>query len=151
MAVTGTPVGGEPALLDQLKDRLKQLFSLGKDDLTAAEGAIADAALTSALNVIKSTLISRGATEAQVDSWFRKTEFQLDLGTFFSLMNLGKDRDDDDKHAAWAKVFDRRKELKEIEIVLTDSTVIAVAKGDKDKVRPVGVVNLKDINDNLGR
>ncbi len=140
-------------LVSDLYNRLKNLFSNGDDELTVLEETIASSAFTSALSIIKEEFLARGGTIAQVDLWLRQDEFRMDLATFASLMNLGKDRDENDKHAAWAKHFDRRKELVDMTISLTDGTVLDSVKEqilDDKRARPVGIINLKDINDDLG-
>jgi hypothetical protein len=76
-------------------------------------------------------------------------EFTLDIAVWFSLVGLGKDRDENDKHAAWALVFNRLKELKTVDVVLSDGSILADA-GEGVEERPVGVMNLKTFNDNLG-
>lgn len=139
-------------LVSDLYDRLKNLFSIGEDNLTTLEETIASSAFTSALSIIQEEFLARGGTVAQVDLWLRQDEFRMDLATFASLMNLGKDRDEKDKHAAWAKHFDRRKELVEMAIALTDGTILPSVEEqsvDEDRARPVGILNLKTINDDL--
>ncbi len=137
-------------LVSDLYNRLKNLFSIGEDDLTALEETVASSAFTSALNIIKEEFLARGGTVAQVDLWLRQDEFRMDLSTFASLMNLGKDRDEKDEHAAWAKHFDRRKELVNMTIALTDGTVLSTVKEQSTKgARPVSIMNLKTFNDDL--
>ena len=134
--------------IDDLYTRLKSLFSNSEDELTPTEQAIATAAFTQAQNVVKSELLLRGATAAQILLWLRLDEFYMDIATFYTIKDLGKDRDGSDKHDAWSKVFDRRKELKSVDIVLSDG-VIVVDEDDKDQ-RPIAIMNLKDMNDDLG-
>lgn len=138
-------------LVSDLYSRLKNLFSNGEDDLTTLEETIASSAFTSALSIIKEEFLARGGTIAQIDLWLRQDEFRMDLATYASLMNLGKDRDEKDKHAAWAKHFDRRKELVDMPIALTDGTVLGSVKEQSlTDERPVNIFNLKSINDDLG-
>ena len=141
-------------LVSDLYDRLKNLFSDGADDLTILEETIAASAFASALSIIQEEFLARGGTITQVDLWLRQDEFRMDIATFASLMNLGKDRDEKDEHAAWAKHFDRREELVSMTIALTDGTILpSVENVDAADVaaavRPVGVFNLKNINTNL--
>ncbi len=140
-------------LVSNLFDRLKNLFSDGADALTVLEEATATKAFADALGTIQAEFLIRGGTLVQVDLWLRLDEFKMDIATFSSLMNLGRDRDDNEDHAAWAEVFDRREELSEMAFALSDGTVLGTADevaADAADERPVSVMNLKTINDNLG-
>ena len=137
--------------INDLYDRLENLFSDGEDELTAAEQTIATKAFDDAYNMIKAEFLIRGGTIAQVDLWLRLDEFRMDIATFSTLMSLGKDRDDNEKHAAWASVFDRRDELEEMAFALSDGTVLATAREvTEEEERPTGIMNFKTINENLG-
>ena len=136
------------ATITELNERLKNLFSDGADALTANETSVATQALVLASAIIVAEFVVRGGTAADAAGWGRLDEFTLDIATFITIMDLGKDRDDEDKAANWAKHFDRRAELKEMDLIADDGTVITDPSSSTS--RPVNVFNLRTINSNLG-
>lgn len=66
-----------------------------------------------AYNTILGTLLARGYTKAQVDSWDRGGEFESDLTVYFALSWGGATESLDPAKLA---AFDRREELKEAQV-----------------------------------
>ena len=123
--------------------QLQQLLSDTTEALSAGEIVIADAKLLESYNIIKSVLFGRGATQADLDAWLRKVEFQGDIATFLYVIVTGKHRANEE--TSWWKPFDRRKDLLTVSIVKTDGTLVKLTE---DIV--ADVLDLKAINENLG-
>ncbi len=123
--------------------QLQQLLSDSSEDLSTGEIVIANAKLLESYNLIRSVLFSRGATQASLDLWLRRVEFQHDIATFLYVIVTGKHRANEE--TSWWKPFDRRKELLTTEITLEDGTTITLPD---DIV--ADVIDLEAINDNLG-
>ena len=100
--------------------------------------------LENAYDIILGALLVRGLTAAQVNTWARGEEFQLDLATYWYGRDAAwgtKTGDEQD----WVKHFDRTKELDTVPIVNTSGTLLS----SSGKVAAEGV-NLLDVNAALG-
>lgn len=107
---------------DKLEDKIKKLASDHRMTLSAQDSIEAARRLTQAYNEILGALLSRGLSKTQIDAWGRGEEFQLDIAIFWYCKDSGwggKQADEED----WTTVFDRRKELLDIPVVVSDVLV----------------------------
>jgi len=93
---------------------------------------------------ILDALMGRGLTGAQVDSWRRGEEYQLDIATFWYGRDYGWGSKVEEERD-WIKVFDRRAELRTMSIFGTDGSLLT----GNDKTFGLAF-DLETINSNLG-
>lgn len=131
--------------LDEISNTLEQVFSDGQKDLTTAELIVATKNLTVARNIVESELTLRGLSGASLLLWIRGSEFVHDLACFYTIKDFGRDKDKKrDDYSSWWAVFDRREELKEDDVVLTDGTLVSGNSGFAT------AFNIEDLNIDLG-
>ena len=112
--------------IDSITNTLKQVFSDGNVDLTTAETVIATKNLTVARNIVESELTLRGLTGSDLLLWIRGDEFVHDLACFYTIKDFARDKDKKRAdYSSWWDVFNRRKELKEDDVVLSNGTLVA--------------------------
>lgn len=131
--------------IEEISNTLKQVFSDGNTDLDTIETVIATKNLTVARNIVESELAMRGVTGASLLLWIRGDEFVHDLACYYTIKDFARDKDKKrDDYSSWWAGFDRRKELREVDVVFSDGTL--VVGGNQN----VEVFNLEDINKDLG-
>lgn len=131
--------------LGEISDTLEQIFSDAQVDLTTEEIVVATKNLTVAQNIVESELTMRGLSGASLLTWIRGDEFVHDLAVFYTIKDFGRDKDKKrDDYSSWWAVFDRRKELKEDDVVLTDGTLVAGNNAFAE------AFNIEDLNVDLG-
>jgi len=92
--------------------------------LSAADKAIADRRLRHAYNLIVAALVKRGVAKADVDAWADGADYQLDIATYFYVVNTAQVRQrpgDTD----WLDRFDRRDELADVTLLDADGAEVA--------------------------
>lgn len=102
--------------------------------------------LESGYEAIAGVLMSRGLTEAQISTWRRGEEFQLDIATYWYAKDNGwggKNEDEKD----WTLVFNRIKELEACAIINNDGEIILVSTKDKGFAKGI---NALDVHKRLG-
>ena len=127
--------------------KLQGVLSHHGADISVKELVLVTDSLTDAYAEIKSALMARGCTAVQVDLWIRGLEFQRDIAIYLCIIGLGKQKGANEDR--WHYVYNRRKELAKVAIVLSDGTVISTgSEGDADESFAEGV-NLVDVNEEL--
>ena len=130
---------------DTFETKLKKLAADHDMTLTAADSTIAARRLQDAYNIILAALMARGLTKAQVDTWSRGTEYQLDIATYWYGRDSGWSKRTSMEEEDWLKVFDRAGELKDC-VVIDDSGTILLSSGNV----VARVMDLEELNSAKG-
>jgi len=138
----GTTVGF--TTVGDLSAKLNQVAADNNMTFSDANAATMLRRLIDAYNEIVSRLMKRGLTQAEISTWVRGEEFQLDIATYWYGRDCGwgsklqEERD-------WIKVFDRTKELDDVAVISNDGNLLL--SGTKKFAK---VMDLMAINENLG-
>lgn len=111
-------------------------------DLVDAE--IINSSVKDAQNEIIARLRTRGYTLAQIGTWSRQREYNLDIGTYYALNRTTYPRDDEQD---WIAFFNRADELDDLELYTLDGTLIE--PGDTPSAAIFNLFDLEALNDNL--
>ena len=95
-------------------------------ELTEAQASVVSDRNEAAYNAIVSALHKRGLTKAQVDTWVRGKEFQLDIAFYWLMSDLGWYKGSELEHDDLRK-YNRLKELATVELLDTDGVEIGAA------------------------
>lgn len=105
----------------QLQTQLEAVLQVAPGSLSAGDAGhwltIITAANASAYSDLQGTLLGRGLSATQVDTWGRGAEFQRDIGIFWCLVKGAAGHNYDDK---FVKALDRRADLKTVALLDSD-------------------------------
>lgn len=111
---------------DTIKGRLAGILKQASAALPTYWDNIVSDSRTRAYNEIVSKLTDRGFTIAQIDTWDRRTEFELDIALFWCLVSGAGLAAYDDK---FLKLFDRRLELDTVNLTADDVPISTASVG----------------------
>lgn len=128
----------------ELEPRVVRVLSDNNYDTDNIDKEIIDSSVVDAQNEIIARLRTRGYTLAQIMTWSRQREYNLDIGTYYALNRTTYPRDDEQD---WIEFFNRAEELDELELYTLDGTLIE--PGDTPSAAIFDLYDLEKINDNL--
>lgn len=106
---------------EELTDQVVRILSDNNYDPDKIDASILARCLDDGRNEVISRLCKRGYTTSQIDSWPRRKEYQLDIGTYYALNRMAFPRGDEED---WIVFFDRREELDEVSIIDESGTLL---------------------------
>lgn len=128
----------------ELEPRVVRVLSDNNYDPDKIDKEIIDSSVVDAQNEIIARLRTRGYTLAQIYTWTRQREYNLDIGTYYALNRTTYPRDDEQD---WIAFFNRAEELDDLELVDLDGNVLV--PGDTPSAAIFDLYDLEEINDNL--
>lgn len=126
----------DAALESKAHDRLGLAAS---EDLPDRYASVVTDANTAAYQDIRRALLRRGFTQAQIDAWDDRVEFNRDIGLYWIFAGQPNQSADD----TWIEKLNRREELETVAVMIDGEVVEPGATGS----RPIGWGLLDDSND----
>lgn len=112
---------------DDLTDRLLDALQKAELETSGAWSTTITDANRKAHRTVLTALQKRGYTLSQINRWDQRSEFNIDLGIFWALTLAGTTKNYSD---TFIKPFDRREELKTIEVLIDDELVEPLSESD---------------------
>lgn len=128
----------------ELEPRVIRVLSDNNYEPDEIDKEVINSSVEDAKNEIIARLRTRGYTIAQINTWSRQREFNLDIGTYYALNRTTYPRDDEQD---WIEFFNRAEELDEVELYTLDGDLIE--PGDTPSAAIIELFDLEALNDNL--
>jgi hypothetical protein len=114
--------------LEKFQDRISKLLANHSLVINATDTSIMTDRLNYAYNAIEDALMARGLTAVQISTWKRGEEYQLDIATYFYILDCGVFKNTEGEED-WVKAFDRREELKVVTVISNDDVLLIKSIG----------------------
>lgn len=135
------------ATSSELEARVSKIISDNNYDPDEVDDEIISSSTIDAQNEIIARLRTRGYTLAQILTWSRQREYNLDIGTYFTLIRLTFPREKEEQD--WVEKFNRAEELDDLELFTIDGVLI------EPGAQPSGAIfslfDLEKLNSDLGQ
>ncbi len=129
----------------ELEPRVVRVLSDNNYDPDEIDSAIINSSTEDAKNEVIVRLRTRGYTIAQINTWARQREYNLDIGTYYALIRLTFPREEEEQD--WVEMFNRAEELDDAELFTIDGTLIE--PGDVPSGAIFNLYDLEKLNDGL--
>lgn len=133
------------ATAKQLEPRVIRVLSDNNYDPDEIDKEIINSSTEDAKNEIIVRLRTRGYTIAQINTWARQREYNLDIGVYYSLIRMTFPREEEEQD--WVEMFNRAEELDDVELFTLDGTLID--PGDTPSAAIFELFDLEELNDDL--
>ena len=110
------------ATSSELESRVARVLSDNNYDPDEVDEEIINSSTGDAKNEIVTRLRTRGYTVAQINTWARQREYNLDIGTYYALIRLTFPREEAEQD--WVEMFNRAEELDDAELFTIDGELI---------------------------
>ena len=129
----------------ELIRRIEKITSDNREPLSVSDHVLIARRNAQGYDTILAALSARGLSKVQADLWTRGKEFQLDIATYWVLVDLYSGKAPNDK-SDWIERYNREAELNVVEML----DVSGVELGEASAGFAFRDMNLEQINDDLG-
>lgn len=129
---------------DTVKRRVKRVTSAYNEELRDEDISILDEKTLDSYYSILAALLREGYTNAQIDTWAQRGEYQRDIACCNYLLAIGFRRNDEQD---WVQDFCKLSDLEDLPLVTTGGVLL---EPGEPTGTPFSMFEIEEINDNLG-